>query len=69
MSANVIYVDFSVRKNSALSKYLDFLKTLGLDADDILDVRDAILDYEFYKSADEDIKAFVDAYLNNNMAL
>jgi hypothetical protein len=68
---NVIHVDFSNKANeerltmSALDYYLDGLRTLGLDEDDVLDVADAINSYDEYITADDVVQKFADGWLKN----
>ena len=75
---NVIYVDFSnnpddseyefvieVDPNTELDHYLDSIRTLGLDEDDVLEVKEAIDDYEVYSAADEVVQTFADGWLKN----
>ena len=56
----VIHVDFSTRNHyqNGLSVYLNYLRAVGLDEDDVLDVQDAILDKDQYLEADEVIQEF-----------
>jgi len=54
-----------VQLNTPLDHYLDSLRTLGLDEDDVLEVADAIEDYEIYAAADDVIQKFADGWLTN----
>lgn len=54
-----------VHLNTPLDHYLDGLRTLGIDEDDVLEVADAIDSYEFYMEADEDIRKLADGWLKN----
>ena len=69
---NVIYVDFS-KNTQVVSKistdvdlvaYLDSLRDLGVDEDDILDTLDAIYDLDCYVASDNEIKEFADGWFN-----
>jgi hypothetical protein len=66
---NVIYVDF-VKKTDATSMdvdlvaYLDSLRDLGVDEDDILDTLDAINDIDCYVASDNEVKEFADGWFN-----
>ena len=51
--------------NTPLDHYLDSLRTLGLDEDDVLEVADAIDDYEIYAASDEVVRKFADGWLQN----
>ena len=48
--------------NTPLDHYLDSLRTLGLDEDDVLEVADAIDDYEIYAAADNVVQKFADGW-------
>ena len=60
----VIHVDFSTRNHyqNELSAYLNYLRTGGLDEDDVLDIQDAILDKDCYFEADEIIQEFANGW-------
>jgi len=66
---NVIYVDF-VKKTDAtcmdvdLVAYLNSLRDLGVDEDDILDTLDAINDIDCYVASDNEVKEFADGWFN-----
>ena len=66
---NVIYVDF-VKKTDAtcidvdLVAYLDSLRDLGVDEDDILDTLDAINNIDCYVASDNEVKEFADGWFN-----
>jgi hypothetical protein len=68
---NVIHVDFGNKAKeedlhkSALEYYLDELRTLGLDEDDVLEVADAIVSFDAYLAADDIVQKFADNWLNN----
>jgi len=50
-----------------LDEYLEFLYNQGLDTDDILDLNDAILDFNFFQSTDsviQDLASFWFSYTN-----
>lgn len=71
--SNVIQVDFS-KKNAimqqsvpvepSLTAYLDSLREMGVDDEDILEVIDAILDKDAYFAADEVVQEFADGWLH-----
>ena len=54
-----------VHLNTPLDHYLDSLRTLGLDEDDVLEVADAIEDYEIYAASDDVVQKFADGWLKN----
>ena len=73
---NVIRVDFG-KKNAkeqqgmpgiavdpSLTAYLDSLREMGVDDEDILEVIDAILDKDAYFAADEVVQEFADGWLH-----
>lgn len=64
----VIHVDFSTRNHhqNELSVYLDYLRTGGLDEDDVLDIQDAILDKDRYFEADEIIQEFANSWFEQS---
>jgi len=64
----VIHVDFSTRNHhqNELSVYLDYLRTSGLDEDDVLDIQDAILDKDRYFEADEIIQEFANSWFEQS---
>lgn len=74
---NVIHVNFGnnvvdaedelvieVQLNTDLDDYLDSLRELGVDEDDILETVDAINDMDVYFAADDEVKAFADGWFN-----
>lgn len=71
--SNVIHVEFS-KKNAivqqsvpvepSLTAYLDSLREMGVDDEDILEVIDAILDKDAYFAADEVVQEFADGWLH-----
>lgn len=73
---NVIHVDFGnnavgaedefvieVQLNTELDDYLDSLREKGIDEDDVLEVEEAIADYEVYVAADDVVQKFADEWL------
>jgi hypothetical protein len=62
----VIEVDFSKKTpiDDGLSEYLDYLRGLGLDEDDVLDVQDAIRDKDKFLEADDVIQKFATAWFD-----
>ena len=75
---NVIHVDFGnnavdaedelmieVQLNTELDDYLDSLRELGIDEDDVLEVEEAIADYTVYAAADEVVQELADGWLKN----
>lgn len=74
--SNVIHVDFSKKNaivqqgaslsetDSSLTAYLDSLREMGVDDEDILEVIDAILDKDAYFAADEVVQEFADGWLH-----
>ncbi len=75
---NVIHVDFGsnavdaedelmieVQLNTELDDYLDSLRELGIDEDDVLEVEEAIADYTAYAAADEVVQELADGWLKN----
>lgn len=71
--SNVIHVDFSkknvdtqqcVTVEPDLTAYLDSLREMGVDDEDILEVIDAILDKDAYFAADEVVQEFADGWLH-----
>ena len=73
--SNVIHVEFG-KKNAivqqgvtdnnepSLTAYLDSLREMGVDDEDILEVIDAILDKDAYFAADEVVQEFADGWLH-----
>ena len=74
--SNVIHVEFG-KKNAisqqgaslsetdpSLTAYLDSLRDMGVDDEDILEVIDAILDKDAYFAADEVVQEFADGWLH-----
>jgi len=69
---NVIYVDFSkntqvvpkISTDVDLVAYLDSLRDLGIDEDDILDTLDAIKDIDCYVAVDDEVKEFANGWFN-----
>lgn len=51
--------------NTPLDHYLDSLRTLGLDEDDVQEIADAIEDYDIYAAADDVVQKFADGWLTN----
>ena len=47
-----------------LTTYLDSLRELGVDDEDILETIDAINDVDAYVAADDEVKTFADGWLN-----
>ena len=74
--SNVIHVDFGktnviAQQRASLSEtdpsltaYLDSLREIGVDDEDILEVIDAILDKDAYFAADEVVQEFADGWLH-----
>jgi hypothetical protein len=62
---NVIYVDFK-RPVSELENYLAGLRQMGIDDDDVLDLTDAINDFNEYQNADTVIKTLADVWFDKN---
>ena len=71
--SNVIHVEFgkknaisqqSVPVEPSLTAYLDSLREMGVDDEDILEVIDAILDKDAYFAADEVVQEFADGWLH-----
>ena len=61
---NIVYIDFSRGDRSPeLNDYINHLRELGLDEDDVLDVIDCINDMTCYFDADDDIKLIVEHWL------
>jgi len=70
---NVIYVDFGKKNTPAVPKtstdvdlvaYLNSLRDLGVDEDDILDTLDAINDIDCYVALDDEVKEFANGWFN-----
>ena len=73
--SNVIHVEFG-KKNAivqqgvtdnnepSLTAYLDSLREMGVDDEDILEVIDAILNKDAYFAADEVVQEFADGWLH-----
>lgn len=59
----VIHVNFSKNREDTISSYLESLRDMGIDEEDVLEVQDAINDLEVYMDSDEDIKIFANSYL------
>lgn len=59
----VIHVNFSKNREDTISNYLESLRDMGIDEEDVLEVQDAINDLEVYMDSDEDIKIFANSYL------
>lgn len=55
----------STDQDSCLFEYLSQLRDQGIDDDDILDVADAINDYEVYQASDEVVQQLADGWLRN----
>ena len=73
---NVIHVNFGnnvvdaeeefvieVQLNTELDDYLDSLREQGVDEEDVLEVEEAIADYEVYVAADDVVQKFADEWL------
>ena len=70
---NVIRVEFG-KKNAveqqevpvepSLTAYLDSLREMGVDDEDIIAVIDAINDMSCYFTSDEEVQAFADGWLH-----
>ena len=54
-----------VQFNTELDDYLDSLRELGIDEDDVLEVEEAIADYTVYAAADEVVQELADGWLKN----
>ena len=52
-----------VQLNTELDDYLDSLREKGIDEDDVLEVEEAIADYEVYVAADDVVQKFADEWL------
>lgn len=75
--SNIIHVDFSkvnARENLQqevfgydpdLTAYLNRLRSMGVEEDDILDTLDAINDMDRYFASDEEIQEFANGWLKN----
>ena len=67
----VIHVEFGKKNtvqeafviSSDLAAYLDSLRELGLEEDDILDVIEAINNVDSYFAADDEVKEFANGWL------
>lgn len=68
---NVVYADFTksntVSIDHYLEDYLEYLRYIGVDEDDVCDVADAINDVEVYLDSDEVVKHFADNYFQSFM--
>lgn len=74
--SNVIHVEFN-KKNAieqqevpdepSLTAYLDSLRQMGVDDEDILEVIDAINDVNVYLEADEVIQEFANGWFDQIM--
>jgi len=72
--SNVIHVEFGKKnvdtqqcvpgEDPSLTAYLDSLREMGVDDEDILEVIDAILDKDAYFAADEVVQEFADGWLH-----
>lgn len=68
---NVIHVDFSKKNvtqevfvlDSDLTAYLNGLRDMGVEEDDILETIDAINDMDCYFAADDEVKQFANGWL------
>lgn len=68
--SNIIHVDFG-KKNvilqqevpDSLTAYLDSLREMGVDEDDVLDTLDAINNMDAYFAADEAVQEFANGWL------
>jgi hypothetical protein len=64
----IIHVDFSKQShNSELNDFLSGLSHMGLDDDDIFDIREAIDDPEAFCNADNVIQSFAIAWIDQVM--
>lgn len=62
---NVIYVDFK-RPVTELETYLNYLRQSGLDEDDVLDLTDAINNFNDYQGADIVVRTLADVWFNQH---
>jgi len=62
---NVIYVDFK-RPITELENYLNYLRNSGLDEDDILDLTNAINNFNEYQGADIVVRTLADVWFNQH---
>lgn len=65
----VIHVDFT-KKNTGEQEvltYLESLREMGVDEDDVLEVFDAINDLNCFMDSDHDIQVFARGYLERYM--
>ena len=70
--SNVIHVEFGKRNieqqevpvSPSLTAYLDSLRTMGVEEDDILDTLDAINNMDFYFAADKEVQEFANGWLH-----
>ena len=70
--SNVIHFEFGKKNDTQevpgtfidadLTTYLDSLRELGVDEDDILETFDSINDMDVYFAADDEVKAFADGW-------
>ena len=62
---NVIYVDFK-RPVTELETYLNYLRQSGLDEDDVLDLTNAINNFNEYQGADIVVRTLADVWFNQH---
>ena len=62
---NVIYVDFK-RPVTELETYLNDLRQSGLDEDDVLDLTNAINNFNEYQGADIVVRTLADVWFNQH---
>jgi hypothetical protein len=63
-SFHPLYELTSVPDTSSLTAYLDSLRMMGAEDEDILEVIEAINDVDAYFAADDEVKAFADGWLH-----
>ena len=62
---NVIYIDFK-RPVTELETYLNYLRQSGLDEDDVLDLTNAINNFNEYQGADIVVRTLADVWFNQH---
>jgi hypothetical protein len=60
-----LYELTSVPDMSSLTAYLDSLRAMGAEDEDLIEVIEAINDMDVYFAADDEVKAFADGWLQN----
>ena len=68
---NVVYVDFSAKNiepevfgiTTDLAAYLDELRKMGIEEDDILETIDAINNVDAYFAADAEVQTFANGWI------